>query len=305
MSIYLVCEGPADGLDVRVLDLVIAQKLDRMVQIIPAGGERSLGSVASWLEERSRKPFSDGTLSLPRDRAYTVEDRDFRSLEEVERTWQQPNQKRWVWRHHEIENYLLDPRLVADAFRALKAAHVRGADALPGDSDAVRCLLQELARPMLEDHAGWLTYWRLVSHKRNTVDTRLLWPHPPLQPAPDSSYPGRTEWLDYLHSECVRLKDACKQMSEVVTFDESAIVEAYDHTLSEITHPDFLASGRFLLDMGGHELMSALCAYVNQAGVPHLSHSDLETELLNALDRLYDPGFFEPDDFAHLAEMLV
>jgi len=305
MSIYLVCEGPADGLDVRVLNVVVAQKLGREVQIVPAGGERSLGSVASWLEERSRASLPDGTLSPPRDRAYTVEDRNFRSPEEVERTWQRLNQKRWVWRRHEIENYLLDPRLVADAFRALKAAHVRGADALPDDPGAVFSLLQELALPMLEDHAGWLTYWRLVSYKRNTVDTRMLWPHPPLQPSPGSSYPGRAEWLDYLHSECVRLKEACKQMSEAATFDEPAIVEAYDHTLSQVTHPDFLASGRFLLDLGGHELMSALRAYVNQAGVPRLSHSDLETELLNALDQLYDPGFFEPNDFAQLAEKLI
>jgi hypothetical protein len=305
MSVYLVCEGPADGLDVRVLDLVIAQKLKREVQIIPAGGERSLGSVASWLEERSRKPLPGGIMGSPQDRAYAVDDRDFRSLDDVEQIWQRPHQKRWVWRRHEIENYLLDPRLVADTFRALKAAHVRGADALPGDPDAVLRALQELARPMLEDHAGWLTYWHLVSHKRSAVDTRLLWPDSPLQPASDSLYPGRAEWLDYLRSECVRLKDACKQMSEDVAFDELTIVEAYDRILSQVTHPDFLASGCFLLDLGGHELLSALCAYINQAGVARLSHSDLATELLNALDRLYEPGFFEPDDFAQLAEILI
>lgn len=305
MSIYLVCEGPADGIDARLLNLVIVQKMNQPIQIIPVGGKSSLGSVATWLEERSRKPLPDGTLSPSWDRAYAIEDRDFRSLEEAERTWRPPNQKRWVWRRHEIENYLLDPRLVADTFRALKAAHVRGADALPDDPDAVLSLLQELARPMLEDHAGWLTYWRLVSHKRNTVDTRLLWPHTPLQPSPGSAYPGRAEWLDYLHSECVRLKEACRQISGAVTFDEPAVVEAYDYTLSQVTNPDFLASGRFLLDLGGHESMSALCAYVNQAGVPRLSHSDLETELLDALDRLYGPGFFEPDDFAQLAERLV
>jgi hypothetical protein len=45
MAIYLICEGPADGLDVRVLDLIIAQKLGRPVQVIPAGGESSLRSV--------------------------------------------------------------------------------------------------------------------------------------------------------------------------------------------------------------------------------------------------------------------
>lgn len=66
MSIYLVCEGPHDGLDVRVLDLVIVQKLGRDVLVEPAGGDRSLGSVANYLEKRYRV------------RAFAVEDRNFR-----------------------------------------------------------------------------------------------------------------------------------------------------------------------------------------------------------------------------------
>ncbi len=305
MSIYLVCEGPSDGLDVRLLDLIIAQKLGREVQIIPAGGESSLGSVASWLEERSRTVLPDGRQRLPRDQAYAVEDRNFRSREEAEQTWRQPRQKRWVWRRHEIENYLLDPRLVADAFQALKRSNVRGGDRLPDDPQAVSSLLQELARPMLEDHAGWLAYWHLVSHKRATVDTRLRWPRPPLPSALGSLYPGRAEWLDYLCSECGRLKQACQRMSEDAAFDEPAVVELYDHVLSQVAQPDFLASGQFLVDLGGHELMAALCAWVNRAGVSHLSRADLQTELLRALDRLYEPGFFEPDDFAELAEKLT
>jgi len=72
----------------------------------------------------------------------------------------------------------------------------------------------------------------------------------------------------------------------------------------QVVRPDFLASGRFLFDLGGHELMSALCAYANQAGASRLSRFDLVTELINALDRLYKPGFFEPDDFAQLSEMM-
>lgn len=293
MSIYLVCEGPHDGLDVRVLDLVIVQKLGRDTLVEPAGGDRSLGSVANYLEKRYRV------------RAFAVEDRNFRSLEEAERAWQQPNQKRWIWRRHEIENYLLEPRLVADAFRALKRDLVRGADKLPDDPDVILHELQELAQPMLEDHAGWLAYWQLVFHKRDKAETRLLWPDPSLRPSPGSSYPDRTEWLAYLHSECIRLKQACMQVCEDITFDAPAIAEVYDRILSQVTHPNFLDSRQFLIDLGGHELMSALCTYVNRTGIPHLSCSDLATELLNALDRLYEPGFFDPDDFAQLANRLT
>jgi hypothetical protein len=304
MSSYLVCEGPAGGLDDRVLSLIVAQKLGKDVQVIPAGGEKSLGSVANWLAERSRKR-PDGTLGNPRDRAYIVEDRDFCSLEEAEQTWTQLNQKRWMWRRHEVENYLLDPRLVANAFRALREASVRGAERLPDDEQTIFSLLQRLAQPMLENHAGWLTYWQLVFHKRDTADTRLLWPDPSLQPLPASLYPGRIEWLDYLRTECVRLREACRQLVGDMTFDEPAIAEVYDRILSQVTRPDFLTSGQFLIDLGGHELVSVLCVYVNHVGVTQLSCDDLITELLSALDRLYQPGFFNPDDFSQLADELI
>lgn len=38
-SVYLVCEGHADGLDVRVLDVVVAQKLDVPVMVVPGLAE--------------------------------------------------------------------------------------------------------------------------------------------------------------------------------------------------------------------------------------------------------------------------
>jgi len=293
MSIYLVCEGPADGLDGRVLNLVVVQKLGRDVLIEPAGGDRSIGSVAQYLAERYRA------------RAYAVEDRNFRSSEEAGQTWKQPSQKRLIWRRHEIENYLLDPRLVADAFHSLQVTSVRGADNLPQDGKAAFALLQKLAQPMLENHAGWLTYWNLNSYKNAEAnDVRLLKPTDSLPPV--SSVPGgRVEWLNYLCSECLRLKQACDHLFSDATFDEPAIAEKYDNVLSQVTQPDFLSSGQFLLDLGGHELMSALRAHVNQAGVSSLSFSDWEDELLKALDRSYTPGFFEPDDFAQLADHLA
>jgi len=98
MSIYLVCEGPTDGLDGRVLNLLIVNKLGREVQIEPVGGDGSLGSVASWLEERSRIQRSDGTWSRPQDRVYAVEDRNYRSAEEAGQTWNSRSPKRWMWR---------------------------------------------------------------------------------------------------------------------------------------------------------------------------------------------------------------
>jgi hypothetical protein len=61
--------------------------------------------------------------------------------------------------------------------------------------------------------------------------------------------------------------------------------------------------------MGGHELMTALHNYLRANGFPHLSQSDLEIELLKALEQQYTPGYFvfdnQPDDFVELAQRLI
>lgn len=293
MSVHLVCEGAPDGLDFRVLNLLIVQKLKRDVLIEPAGGDGSLGSVADYLRKRYKA------------RAYTVEDRNFCPRDIADQTWNQPDQKRWIWRRHEIENYLLEPRLIVEAFRSLQASRVRGADELPTDDRTVLAWLHQTARFMLESHAGWSTYWQLnlLKNKPDT-DVRLLKPKDALPS--DAPLPqNKTEWLDYLLKECLRLKQACQHLVEEKAFEEAAIVERYDAVLAQISAPDFLDSGCFLFDLEGKKMLSAMLERVNRAGVSRLSYSDWVSELVGALDRLYGPGFFEPDDFAQLADRLV
>ena len=286
MAIYLVCEGPTDGLDVRVLNIVIAQKLQRAVKIEPAGGESSLGSVATYIEDRSRQA----------DRAFTIEDRDYRPLQEVESTWRDSRQKRLRWRRHEIENYLLDPRIVSEAFQGLKRDEVSGADRLPDNSAAVFAVLQEVARPMLEGHAGWLAFWHLVTVKDQAAMTWFKGGHP--QPTA-----GRAQWVSYLREECDHLKAACSALAIDPVFDDPVAV--YDVHLAEVSDSAFFASEQFISEVSGHGLLSGLCSFINHLGLSRLSRADLRTELVNALDRLYAPGFFQPDDFDDLAQRLV
>jgi hypothetical protein len=67
----------------------------------------------------------------------------------------------------------------------------------------------------------------------------------------------------------------------------------------------FLA-GDFLLDMGVHELMAALAAYLRGRGAPPgFTHSVLEGQLLRVLTTIYQPGvIYQPDDFSDLAAIL-
>ncbi len=291
-NVYLICEGPADGLDVRVLDAIIAQALGKNVVIEPAGGEGSLGSVATYFEER-----------FPETRAYCIEDRDYRSQQEVEAAWQKAGGKRFIWRRHEIENYLLDPRVVGGAFQSLREG-VRGADRLPQTVPEVDDFMQRLARPMVEHHVGRLTYRRLREKKNEAVDTRFMPPDPPPKPSKGALYPGRKEWLDCLCSECSRAKEDCKTFAGMAEFEAPNVTTLYDQILAEINQPTFFSSGQYLKDMGGHELMSALLRYLNEQGLSSLSRSDLETELINSFERQYKRVFF-PDDFSELADRLV
>jgi len=283
MAIYLVCEGEPDSLDVRVLDLIIAQKMGLPVRIEAVGSGSSAGSVAAWLEKREH-------------RAYTIVDRDYRSQEQVEGHWR-TNSRRLMWRRHEIENYLLDPRIVLTAFQQLQQAGIRGANNLPDDLASTERLLQDLARPLLEDHTGRCTYWSLHA-QQSVADMRFKIPQPP------GLHPGREAWLDYLEKEARRLQAACGRLVRDETYNRVAIEHSYDEIWERISAPHFLSSGRFIEEMGGHELLSALGEYINERGVSHLSVSDLGDELLRALDKLYCDTFFAPNDFAQLAERL-
>ena len=301
-ELYLICEGPADGLDNRVLDRMVAQRFARNILIQPACGDASLRSVAEHYLERSRLRLPDGSWGAPSDRVFTVEDRDYRTRRAADASWE-PSSVHLIWRRHEIENYLLDPRVIAQAFQNLRSLMRRWHPGLPSSASDVDSLMQQLARPMAENFVGWVTYWRLVDHKRTLADTRFLYPdrRNPLRPV---RYPGRQAWLDHLHRECARLRADCQEISTSDEFSDAYIDRLYDANLATTESQDFWATGRYVEDMGGHELLSAPLEHLSQSGIP-ISQSDLETELLQALDQIYTPGFYPVDDFAQLADRLA
>lgn len=96
MAVHLVCEGGTTGLDNRVLDRLVIQFHNLSVQIAPSGGSGGLGAVRVYLRNRS---------SI--DVAISVEDRDYyRTQTEAHASWGNPAANRYIWRRHEIENYL-------------------------------------------------------------------------------------------------------------------------------------------------------------------------------------------------------
>jgi hypothetical protein len=291
---FLICEGE---LDVKVLDAIIGQNLQRNVRIRAAGGKEGLGSVCSYIKIN----YSTNADSI---NAYSIEDRDYRLQNEVEALWTKRGGTKFIWRRHQVENYLLDPRVVAKAFESFRGTLSTWPAGMPQTADEIDKILQQLAEPMIEHHAGWVTYWHLIEKKRGTADHRFKWPDPPLKPHAGARYPGRQEWLDHLCQECSRVKGDCEVFAQSPEFEAAAVTALYDQVLSEAKQPGFFSGGQYLITMAGKELMGALREFIDQAGVT-ISLADLETELINALEGLYGPGFFDPDDFSELASRLV
>jgi hypothetical protein len=87
----------------------------------------------------------------------------------------------------------------------------------------------------------------------------------------------------------------------------AAIAARYQVLLADFQAPGFLTSGDFLMDIGGHELMTALAAHLRGLGAP-IGFTDrfLEDELLRVLITIYQPGvIYNPDDFQELATVLA
>lgn len=285
-NMILICEGATDGLDIRALNAVIAQKLGKEVTIRAAGGDRGLGSVATYLEEQSKQQYG-GTS----DEVFTIEDRNYKVWAESHDSWSR-NSKRFIWHRHEIENYLLEPGVVAAAFESLNRIKPSG---LPQSKPDVELLLHSCANKMLEDHAGWLTYNYLVE-KLNPLKLKLS--------GPKGGLHARQNWIEHLQKECLRLDQAMSTISQMVEFSAPEIESFYDLKLGEVRQPAFLSSGQYLRDLQGKELLGILYETVRTMGFAKMKKADFQEKLIQALGQEYSQGYFDPDDFDELANRL-
>src|SRR5438046_2301556 len=102
MAVHLVCEGGNTGLDNRVLDRLVIQFHNLSVQMAPSGGSGGLGAVCVYLLNRS-----------PNAIVISIEDRDYyRTQMQAHAEWANAQAVGYTWRRHEIENYLLYPRVL-------------------------------------------------------------------------------------------------------------------------------------------------------------------------------------------------
>jgi hypothetical protein len=294
MAVHLVCEGGTTGLDNRVLDRLVIQSHNLAVQMAPSGGRGGLGAVRVYLLNRSAN-----------DVAICVEDRDYyRTRAEAHASWGNLAAGGYVWRRHEIENYLLHARIVLALFDDYRAAGVPWVTALSASEADVSALLRAVALPLLENHAGEVLRVELLRHSTAGGNLQFGALRPPAPPG--AFVPGQVAWVAALQQEAARLSGVCTAAAALPSLQPAAIASRYQTLLAQFQAPAFLTSGDFLIDMGGHELMAALATHLRGIGAPPaFTDSFLEEELLRVLTPIYQPGaIYQPDDFQELAAIL-
>jgi hypothetical protein len=295
MAVFLVCEGENKGLDYAVLDALVVQYNNLSVQMAPSGGSGGLGAVRVYLRHLSQNNV-----------AISVEDRDYyRTGAQAHAGWGNQAAHGFVWRRHEIENYLLHPGVVLALFDDLRSDSAWAA-APPATEPGVLALLQTVATPLLENHAAEVLRVELLRHSVAGGNLQFGAPMPPAPPG--ATVAGQAAWVPALQQEADRLRAACTVAAAHPDLQTAAVASRYLVLLAQFQDPTFLTSGAFLSDMGGHELMAALAAHLRGLGAPPgFSDEFLENELLRVLIPIYAPGaIYQPDDdFQQLATILA
>lgn len=293
MPVHLVCEGPRQGLDERVLDALVIELRNLPVVVEAAGGSKGHRAVRGFLESRS-----------PHDVAIAIEDRDFLPRTEADLTWANPAGKSSIWRRHEIENYLLHPRVVLELFNDFRAAGQAWANSLPATEGDVSALLQTLATSLLEDHAAQVLKYELVQLITGVGSLTFA---PPRPIAPGAHTCGQAQWVPALQKAGGDLLRTCGSVTALPDLQAAAIAARYNAHVAQFQNPGFLNSGDFLIDMKGKDLMAAFSRHLGAAAAPArlISQDVLADELLRMIVRVYQPSLlYQPDDFAELAAIL-
>lgn len=285
-NVHLICEGRRDGLDQRLLDRLVVRRVVRAVLVEPAGGDRGLEAV--------RRHFD----RPPAGHAVSVQDRNYEPLARGESSWANPAPKKFLWRRHEIENYLLEPLVIHALFEGYRrASGAAWSMALPVTEAGVGDLLRALAVPLLPAHAANVAREELVRLINATGELKFA-PRKPPAPA---------HWLASLQAEAARLVRACGDVAASPEFGPARIEARFQALLASFQRPDFLTSGEYTRDMAGKELLGGLHSRLRGLGAPKgLTREELEDQLAGAADRVYRPrATYAPDDFADLADVLM
>ncbi len=280
-ELHLVCEGAGNGLDHRVLMAAIAVPARVPIRVDPAGGHPQVRTVRAWLQSPARG-----------DVVFSVEDRNYRPPVDAEATWQEADGRSFMWRRHEIENYLLEPVVLSRALSSLRAAA-----ALPQAEEEAEALLLRHARPMLERHAGLVLHAQLREVKKSSrLKIELNDPRPPAGPA------GAAEWLAAMQEEIARMKRDCIAVSALADLQPDAVRSRFDTILGEVKSAAYETVPTIPRELAGKQMLSAIATELGRLSAGRITRRLLEEDLLIGFEQAYSEGRYphDTDEFAEL-----
>ena len=270
----LLCEGDSDE---RLLDRIFNTRELKTQQV---GGTRNLRPAAAYLTRQNQLVF-------------TIQDRDFRPLCEAEECYSENYAERhFMWRRHELENYLIEPRVVANCFKQLQS---HSKVTLPDTEDSASHWIKNLSRDLLEDQAGRQTAWELRHQLHDTFPiTSSI--------SQGSAIQSREEWQNCLINEMKEIRSQAQQFEGFVQTTDADILQNYEANLQVFSEPSFLDRDRHLKDFGGHEMVQKIYQEA-QINVRRYGLQDFQTDLVNSFVEEWnrDPSFLQPNDFADLS----
>ncbi len=289
-ELWLVCEGEPGSVDVALLKQVFVDVLAAEIAVEAACGS-SPSTVARFL-----KNHRGGDAAF-------IHDRDYRPRAEAEAALVDGGPG-FLWRRHSIENYLLPPPIILQAFQSVREQIERRRPggvptwfaALPADPQEVAEALRQCARQRAAEEACRLATQRLwtglppaVGHvqKRNPT-------------APGTEEPS--DWREALCQEAERVCRAAAQTAACTSFQRDAVTLVFDTAHAEITADFYVSSMEFLIDFHGRDLLKAFHQWLHSRRIP-LSYKSLRDQLVPAAVQQYQGNrmIYGTDDFLDLA----
>ena len=270
----LLCEGDSDE---RLLDRIFNTRELKAQQV---GGTRNLRPAAAYLTRQNKLVF-------------TIQDRDFRPLSDAEQCYD-PNyvDRHFVWRRHELENYLIEPRVVANCFKQLQP---HSKITLPETEDSARHWIKNLARDLLEDQAGRQTTWELRCQLHDTFPTIS-------SISQENAILSREEWQSRLITAMAEMRSQAQQFEGFVQTTNADILQDYEANLQAFSEHSFLDTDGHLKDFGGREMVQKIHQEA-RISVSRYRLQDFQTDLVNSFVEAWnrDPSFLQPNDFEDLS----
>ena len=262
--IWLFCEGKTDPPVLRAAFYALG-----ISNITAEATGTSPAKVASWKREQGNA-------------AASVSDRDYRPLAHCDATYL-PGKKKFYWRRHSIENYLLEPVVVAKAFESLKQSmsEVKSppswVESLPSELDKVATDLQNAAKQISNQECGCIALQRLWSSLGDKFG-HVQFSTPAIYKADDEQ--KEADCRQGLVDVAKQIAATAKSWSTAELLKTENVEEMYNEKLNEVSASAYLETNAFLYEFHGKRLKRSFLSLLNEQYGLALSGDLFQEELI-------------------------